>query len=542
VSVLLDFYHNEEFMQKHSYTLVKQMNKITFYCLFTSIISGIANINSTYAFGDVNDIYSVDLLRKGPLLLGTAVDEGMLRSTTEPQYRETVKRNFNLVVPNFEMKFDALHRDGRYKYNFTPADNIVDFAVSNNMKVRGHTLIWEPVPNWVKQGNFSSAELQTIMEEHITTVINHFKTKYPGVIIAWDVVNEAYNLNRQYLEEQEKLKAEGLDPNDPRNIKAGRPIWSKIGQYDANGNPNPNWDPLKDYVRVAFRAAKAADPNVKLFYNDYANEGMGGLSDEIFQFVKELKEEGLPIEGVGLQFHVGLKAQNKLADFEANMKRYSDLGLEIQVTELDVGIPVKDPGIGYEPADPEDLNRQANIYGDISTACARNPFCTAILTWGFTYRYSWIPGFFKGSGAATPFDENYEPTPAWIRMKSIVDSANEVNKFKCSVTVQAGPGWKTSTGFANWLLFFVKTTGTLGADVPWTFRVTNPSFKSVSSTWNWTIKANSKGKLRGVADRSWQKLNPNGSNSIPLGMVVNSSQNNFSPTRISLNGVLCTVN
>jgi endo-1,4-beta-xylanase len=337
------------------------------------------------------------------------------------------------------------------------------------------------------------------------------------------------------------LNTEGLNLDHSNNFSASRPIWAKIGQYDANGNLNPNWDPLRDYVRVAYRAAKAADPTVQLFYNDYNSEFMGGRSDEIFRYVRDLKSEGVPIEGMGLETHIGLWAQNRLGDLEANMKRYSDLGLEIHVTEIDVALPVKDLGTGFIPTDPADLNRQASVFGDVATACARNTLCTAILGWGFTYRFSWIPSFFPGMGAATPFDQNYNPTPSWFKLKSIVDAANETNTLKCSVSVQIGNSWKTDTGFSNWLNFYVKATGTQGVNVPWTLRAYNPYYTSVSEYWNWQIRSVNRGTISGVANQSWQGLEPNGTNSVQVGMVVNSLQNSFLPRKITLNGVTCSI-
>lgn len=332
------------------------------------------------------------LCASNPLYVGSAIALPTLLDGSEPLYNLTLNKYATVIAGG--MKFNALHYKSRYVYDFSTADKIVEYAIAHNMKVRGHCLAWgSAIPSWVQKGNYSSIDLENILVEHITTVIQHFSNKYPGVVFCWDVVNEAYT--QEYY--------------------TGRPIWAKIRQYFADGSLNPNWDPLRDYVRVAFNAARAADPNVKLFYNDYRNDRLYNSSNNIFTYVQGLKAEGLPIDGIGMQCHFDVTADTShlLSDLTTNMQRYANLGLDIHVTELDVKLPVSDSGEGYYPTNPADLNTQATIYSCLAQACAANPACKALLTWGFTYKHSWIPNACPGYGAATPFDQNYMPTPAY---------------------------------------------------------------------------------------------------------------------------------
>lgn len=355
------------------------------------------------------------------LLIGSAVTPLNLTNGTRPLLTQAIKDHCTLLVATNDMKFYFIHPK-KGVYDFTKSDLLMSFAVANDMKVRGHTLAWgQQVPDWVKNGNYTSLELEQILVDHITTVIKHFATNYPGVVICWDVVNEAYNIEDKYQKEQAKLIAQGLDPTDPANIKCPRPIWSKIGQYDANNQPIATWDPLRDYVRVAFHAARQADPDIQLFYNDYSNEGTGSSTLEVYNFVKDLKEEGLPIDGIGMQCHLRLGCySSKYTDIVKNtMQKYADLGMIIHVTELDVSIPTTD-SLGYCPTNSNDLITQANIFAGVATACLQTPACKALVFWGISYRDAKLPTTVPGFGAANPFDQYYVGTPAYNSLVSVL--------------------------------------------------------------------------------------------------------------------------
>jgi endo-1,4-beta-xylanase len=270
-----------------------------------------------------------------------------------------------MITPENAMKFGPLH-PGRDSYDFGDADSIVDFAKSHGMEVRGHALVWHnQLPGWLIGKSWERDELIEVLREHIMTVVG----RYRGRIDAWDVVNEAV-----------------ADDGSLRDA-----IWLRsIGP---------------DYIDMAFRWAHEADPQARLFYNDYGGEGLGRKSEAIYDLVQGLRRRGVPIHGVGLQMHIGLWPFPSPQDVAANMSRLDALGLEVHVTEMDVRI--------VSPVTDEKLAEQARIYGDMLRVCLSARNCKAFALWGFTDRYSWIPQFFPGSGWALIFDESYRPKPAY---------------------------------------------------------------------------------------------------------------------------------
>ncbi len=294
--------------------------------------------------------------------LGAAVAVGPLRS--DPQYAEVLKTEFGMTVGENAFKWESIHPLSSL-YNFDDTDEIVAFAEANGMKLRGHTLVWhQQNPGWLAGKIKTREEAIAVLKDHIDTVVGRYK----GKIVAWDVVNEAIDDSTGELRESPWLTAIG-----------------------------------PDYIALAFQFAHEADPEAKLYYNDYGAEGVGGKGDAVYELVKGLKEQGVPIHGVGWQGH--LQGSSFIADFKANGERLAELGLEIAITELDVRIKV--------PANDTGLAQQAKIYSNITATCLALPNCKAIVTCGFTDRYSWVPDFFPGAGAALPFDENYAKKPAY---------------------------------------------------------------------------------------------------------------------------------
>ncbi len=304
-----------------------------------------------------------DLAARRSIRIGAAVNPSRL---SEPAYAETLAREFNQAEPENAMKFGPIH-PARDRFNWAPADAVVNFAREHGMAVRGHTLVWhQQQPAWATSPDRTPGEAAAILEEHIAAVAG----RYAGKVYAWDVVNEA-------------IEKDGTDRKTP-------------------------WSIVPAYIEKAFRWAHAADPAAKLFYNDYDAEAINAKSDRIYAMVKDLKSRGVPIDGVGMQMHISTKPP-ALESIEANMKRITDLGLEVQITELDARVPVDAAG----HASAADLEAQAGTYRGVVAACLKFARCTAIQTWGFTDRYSWVPGYFKGMGAALLFDRDYRPKPAY---------------------------------------------------------------------------------------------------------------------------------
>jgi endo-1,4-beta-xylanase len=295
-------------------------------------------------------------------LVGTAVDRDVLRDIE--RYGRTLAREFNAVTPENAMKWDTIHPEQDH-YDFGPADAIVSFAEQHDMKVRGHTLVWyRQVPSWVTDRTWTRPELEQVLHDHIRKVAGHYR----GKIAQWDVVNEA-------IDDHGKLRDS---------------VWSRV--------IGP------DYIDLAFKWAHEADPDAKLFYNDYDIERPGAKSDAVEELVRGLKARGVPIDGVGIQGHeLTVRAVDR-ATTVAALERYAKPGLEVAITEADVGI--------FLPAKEKNLEEQAAIYRDMLNACLSVSRCKTFVTWGFTDAHSWIPAEIPGFGDALPFDADYRPKPA----------------------------------------------------------------------------------------------------------------------------------
>jgi endo-1,4-beta-xylanase len=168
------------------------------------------------------------------------------------------------------------------------------------------------------------------------------------------------------------------------------------------------------YLEQVFRWARAADPHALLFYNEAEGEMLNPKSDAIYELLKDFKHRGVPIDGVGLQLHLPAPELDSAA-LAANIARLTALGLQVHITELDVSLPVSAPADSdARPIHDDELIRQAQIYRAVVHACLQNPGCTAIQTWGFTDKYSWIGSHSLGTrGRALLFDKAYQAKPAY---------------------------------------------------------------------------------------------------------------------------------
>jgi endo-1,4-beta-xylanase len=311
------------------------------------------------------------------LLVSTAVRPSQL---SEPAYASTLAREFNMVEAEDAMKWWVLRPDAA-TYDFRQGDELVRFALAYQMKVRGHCLVWSrDNPKWLTQGHFTKRQLSQLLHEHIDRVMSH----YAGQVFAWDVVNEA------------------LDENG--NVRSS--IWYDQPGIGFSGHATK-------YIEQVFRWAHQADPHALLFYNEAEGEGLNRKSDAIYAMVKNFKHHGIPIDGVGLQLHLSLQGSDIpaiAASVSANIARLTALGVQVHITELDVSLPLDSSG----QVRAEDLSRQADVYRGVVRACLNSAGCTAIQTWGFTDKYSWIGSHSRGArGQALPFDRAYQPKAAY---------------------------------------------------------------------------------------------------------------------------------
>ena len=310
------------------------------------------------------------LAQAAGIRFGTAVDVEAL--DTDAAYASLLAREFDLVTPENAMKFSVVHPE-RDRYDFTQADALLAFAEAHAMQVNGHVLVWDQqLPDWLTQGHFTPDELKAILREHIQTLV----TRYRGRVASWDVAAEAVGEDGRL---RETFWSRGIGP---------------------------------DYLALAFHWAHEADPQARLRYNDYGGEGTGAKSDGIYDLMIALRRKGTPIHGVGLQMHLSPHDAPRANDVRINMKRLAALGLETHISEMDVMLAM--------PATRADIKAQATLYRDMLQACLAVPQCRSFSTWGATDRYSWIPEFFPGRGAALLFDAEGRAKPAYQSIRRLL--------------------------------------------------------------------------------------------------------------------------
>lgn len=274
--------------------------------------------------------------------LGMAVQEPAAEKD-EGYVRDFVTTATSLTPEN-ELKWAIVHPEPS-RYDFGPADDLVDLAQRTGKRVRGHTLVWDQeLPAWVTNRTWTPDALRAALVEHIKTVVGHFR----GKVASWDVVNEPFS--------------------DDGNLKPD--LFLRV--------LGPS------YIETALRAARAADPDAKLFINELAAERPGPKRAALLGLEAQLRGGGVPLDGIGLQDHTTLDGAPSQADLEDTMNRIAGLGLDVELSEVDVAIP---PATATTPAV---LDQQAQVYGAQASACAAVARCTGMTVWGVDDRWSWL--------------------------------------------------------------------------------------------------------------------------------------------------------
>ncbi|UQX04153.1 endo-1,4-beta-xylanase [Streptomyces sp. RerS4] len=272
---------------------------------------------------------------------GTAIASGRLG---DPAYSTIAAREFNSVTAENEMKIDATEPQ-RGQFNFTAGDRVYNWAVQNGKQVRGHTLAWHSQqPGWMQ--SLSGSTLRQAMTNHINGVMAHYK----GKIGQWDVVNEAF--------------ADG--PSGARR--------------DSNLQRTGN-----DWIEVAFRTARAADPAAKLCYNDYNVENWTWAKTQaMYAMVRDFKQRGVPIDCVGFQSHFNNDSPYN-SNFRTTLQSFAALGVDVAITELDI------------------QGASGTTYANVTNDCLAVPRCLGITVWGVRDTDSWRPEhsplLFNGDGS-----------------------------------------------------------------------------------------------------------------------------------------------
>ncbi|MBP1780280.1 MULTISPECIES: endo-1,4-beta-xylanase [Micromonospora] len=269
---------------------------------------------------------------------GTAIAANRLGDST---YSTIAAREFNMITAENEMKPEAL-QPNRGQFNFSSGDQIYNWATQRGLQVRGHTLAWHAQqPGWMQSLNGSN--LRQAMIDHINGVMAHYK----GKLAAWDVVNEAFNED------------------------------GSRRQSNLQGTGN-------DWIEVAFRTARAADPSTKLCYNDYNIENWSyGKTQGVYNMIRDFKSRGVPIDCVGLQTHF-TGGSSLPGNFQTTLQNFAALGVDVALTEVDV------------------TNSSTSQYAGLTQACINVPRCIGITVWGVRDSDSWrsneSPLLFDGGG------------------------------------------------------------------------------------------------------------------------------------------------
>lgn len=314
--------------------------------------------------------------------IGVAVS---LRSLTGAD-AQLITQQFNSLTPENDMKMGPIH-PGENRYNWAPADSIVNFAQRHGMKVRGHALCWhEQTPAWLFKdaaGNTVTKEvLLHRLKEHITTVVNRYK----GKIYAWDVVNEA------------------VDDDSTRVLRNS--LWHQICG--------------DEYIVKAFEYAHAADPDAVLFYNDYNTE-RPEKRERVYKLLKKLVEAKVPVHGVGLQAHWSIyePSENEL---RTAIEKFASLGLKIQFTELDISVYPWEKNRRAKTANDADAftpqleQQQLEQYKKVFRLFREyKNVVTGITCWGISDRYTWLDGYPVPGRKNYPtlFDKDGKPKKAF---------------------------------------------------------------------------------------------------------------------------------
>ncbi|KRD44597.1 endo-1,4-beta-xylanase [Cellulomonas sp. Root930] len=423
---------------------------------------------------------------------------------SESGYKSVADSEFSLVVAENAMKWDATE-PSQNSFSYGAGDQVASYAASTGKKLYGHTLVWHSqLPGWVN--NLSGTALESAMTNHVTNVATHFK----GKVVAWDVVNEAF------------------DDNGGR--RSDSPFQQKLG----NG-----------YIETAFRAARAADPTAKLCINDYNTDAVNSKSTAIYNLVKDFKARGVPIDCVGFQSH--LIIGQVPSTMQQNLQRFADLGVDVRITELDIRMQT--------PSDATKLATQAADYKKVFQICLAVTRCQGVTIWGITDRYSWVPDTFPGQGAALVWDENYAKKPAYDAIASafggITPTTPPVTPTTPPVTPTTPPvtpttppvaGCQVTYGVNQWNTGFtanvtVKNTSATAIN-GWTLTFSFPAGQAVTQAWS-SVTTQS-GSAVTVKNAAWNGSIPAGG-SQQFGFNGSHSGTNTAPSAFALNGTACSI-
>ncbi len=326
----------------------------------------------------LKDLAAQHGIELGNFAIATLIDES--------SYNQILTSQFNLALidntPNWYFTDGGL-RPGPTAYNFKQIDRIVAYAQANHMTIQAHHLLWGEdkwLPNWLKNGNYTQAQLMDIMHDHIKTVVE----QYRGKISEWSVVNEAFTRGQH---------VNGLSD-----------WWADHVGGDA-------------YIDQAFIWARQADPQAKLILNDFANDHYNPVSDAMYNYIKAAKARGVPIDGIGMQMHIdGTHAPDK-QEVITNMQRFAALGVGVYVTEFDVNMSA----VPVSSASKDQI--EGSIYYNMARACIESKVCHSFAELGITDKETWYNYMGPSTADARPlmFDTTYQPKQAYYSFRTALE-------------------------------------------------------------------------------------------------------------------------
>lgn len=308
-----------------------------------------------------------------------------LKYLRERAYSEILASEFEYAIidgePNWRFEDHTL-RPAKDEFDFADIDQVFDFADQNDLPVRIQHLLWGDVkwlPDWLTHDDFTDEELMQIIHKHIETV----GSRYRGRVREYTVVNEAFS----------------------RKLKTG-------GNLDW-------WGERLDqtYIDQAFIWAREADPNAILILNDFGNETEGEISNLMYDYIKDARSRGIPIDALGMQMHMSGTNTPPKEHVVANMRRFAQLGVTIYITEFDVNMH----GVAGSKAAREEL--QAQIYSEMLGACLEvgPTICPNFGFLGLVDRQSWYNGIGLNDADPLLFRDNYEPKPAFYAVRQVLE-------------------------------------------------------------------------------------------------------------------------
>jgi endo-1,4-beta-xylanase len=333
--------------------------------------------------------------------LGAHVGAAFVQNNAEPVFRSTIVQHFNSTTA--PLYWESTQRTPG-SFDFSIPDEVVDLAAANGLRVRGHPLVWGRLglPTYVREASSADA-LRTMLRGQLGAILG----RYRGRIHQYDAVNEPIT----FLGGDDGTG--GLDTNV---------FYRLLG---------PGW------VREALDLVHELDPDASLFVNEFGVMAPGPKQERFYALIRELVEGGAPITGVGFQGHIRppfLRDFDPTQDeIEATVRRFTALGLRVEITEIDVTI---------DPSVPGALDAQAETYRRLTLGCFRVPGCDGITTWGVTDKYTWIRDFFAVDGAPLLFDASFQPKPAYF---AVADALQALLRERDGVRLTAAPEGPAAT-------------------------------------------------------------------------------------------------